>query len=175
MADALNDMIDAIRANHCHGLEWLCGSRDEIAIADTAEAWLFVGFTPTDASAWWRAGAFCPDAAAELRDLDLTPYECGADYGVVSIAYAVSNGDLAAADAAGDKYCECGLITAEVCGTRLDENRVDLEWIPPHLRSSHEAADNRGIYPHNGAQRLTVTDGCAENLLDDWTYVVGSQ
>lgn len=72
--------------------------------------------------------------------------------------------------------CACGQIDGENCPAVVRaDNRVVIEWMPPHLRSSHEAAGNRGVYPHNGAERLTVTDLCAGRLLGDWTHVVEGQ
>lgn len=61
--------------------------------------------------------------------------------------------------------CACGEATGEACnwsGPRADT--VVIEWMPEHLRASHEAAGNRGVYPHNGALRLRVHPDCAEML-----------
>ena len=33
-----------------------------------------------------------------------------------------------------------------------------------HLRASHEAAGNWGVYPYNGAERLRCCPACAEML-----------
>jgi hypothetical protein len=49
---------------------------------------------------------------------------------------------------------------------------VLVEHMPESLRASHEAAGNRGVYPHNGALRLRVSQGCADDVADDWTREV---
>jgi hypothetical protein len=72
---------------------------------------------------------------------------------------------------AGTTTCECGAITGARCAADLDDDAVTIEWMPPYLRSSHEAAGNRGVWPHNGAQRLRVTPECADDAIEadtDW-------
>ena len=50
---------------------------------------------------------------------------------------------------------------------------VVLETMPEHLRASHEAARNRGEYPHNGAQRVIMDRANAKSWDDgDWTVIV---
>ena len=61
--------------------------------------------------------------------------------------------------------CECGEVTGVRCewsGPR--EQTVVVEWMPEHLRASHEAAGNGGVYPHNGAERLRVYADCADHI-----------
>lgn len=71
--------------------------------------------------------------------------------------------------------CECGDVTGERCqwsGPAADT--VIVEYMPQHLRSSHTAAGNTGIYPANGAHRIRVERSCADLICDDdWTTVVG--
>jgi hypothetical protein len=38
--------------------------------------------------------------------------------------------------------------------------------MPEHLRSSHVAARNHGVYPHNGAIRLRVERSCADRMAE---------
>lgn len=64
--------------------------------------------------------------------------------------------------------CESGTATGEPCtwtGKACD--LVIVEWMPEHLRASHEAAGNWGEYPYNGAQRLRCCPACAEMLQAD--------
>lgn len=65
--------------------------------------------------------------------------------------------------------CECG----EATGVRCDGvGAVTVEWMPVWLRAEHVEARNRGVYPHNGALRLFVTQTCAEMLAADGAEVV---
>jgi len=53
-----------------------------------------------------------------------------------------------------------------------------IEYMPAHLRASHTAARNHGIYPHNGADRVWVEGGAPEvidHLDTDWASIVSSQ
>lgn len=69
--------------------------------------------------------------------------------------------------------CECGRITGVACAwSGPAEATVILEWMPPYLRTSHEATGNRGVYPHNGAERWPLEKTCAMALVDDWTHIV---
>lgn len=53
------------------------------------------------------------------------------------------------------------------------EELVVVESMPPCIRSSHTAAGNCGIYPHNGAERVVMDRECAEHIIDDdWTFIV---
>lgn len=73
----------------------------------------------------------------------------------------------------GDVRCACGTITGVACEwSGAESETVNVEWMPEHLRASHEAAGNRGSYPHNGSQHLTLNRECAESLADDWTEIV---
>lgn len=65
--------------------------------------------------------------------------------------------------------CECGQATGERCAWEGPVSEtVVIEWMPPHLRASHEAAGNSGSYPHNGAMRLRVErETCAPMLSED--------
>jgi hypothetical protein len=57
-----------------------------------------------------------------------------------------------------------------------DGETVVLEWMPEQYRSSHEAAGNRGVWPHNGAMRLICEKSCAERIVEadpEWAEVVG--
>jgi hypothetical protein len=50
-----------------------------------------------------------------------------------------------------------------------------IEYMPVHLRASHLAAGNAGIYPHNGAKRVWVTGDCrpaVDHLDERWASVV---
>ncbi len=70
--------------------------------------------------------------------------------------------------------CECGEVTGQSCDWSGDKkDTVLVEHMPEQHRSSHEAAGNRGMYPHNGAMRIRVYYGCADAICDgDWTTVV---
>ena len=63
-------------------------------------------------------------------------------------------------------HCQCGKITGVACtwyGPTIE--MVVLEWMPHHLRASHAAAKNSGVYPTNGAERIAVERSCAEALM----------
>lgn len=61
--------------------------------------------------------------------------------------------------------CESGTATGEPCvWTGEADELTTVEWMPEHLRASHEAAGNWGEYPHNGAERLRCCPACAEML-----------
>jgi hypothetical protein len=63
--------------------------------------------------------------------------------------------------------CQCGEIYGERCAwTGPRHETVTVEVMPLYLRASHEAAGNRGVYPHNGALRLRVERSCGERLLE---------
>lgn len=54
-----------------------------------------------------------------------------------------------------------------------------IEYMPLHLRESHRAARNSGVYPHNGAVRVWVEGDlsiCEADYLDtEWASVVRTQ
>jgi hypothetical protein len=61
--------------------------------------------------------------------------------------------------------CQCG----EADGNGKCAYRgplVTVEYMPMWLRASHEAAGNRGEWPHNGALRLDVAPDCAARISD---------
>jgi hypothetical protein len=72
-----------------------------------------------------------------------------------------------------DVHCECGQWSGERCSwTGPASATTIVEFVPEHLRSSHIAARNRGIYPHNGAIRLRVERSCADRMAEhDNTWV----
>ncbi len=53
---------------------------------------------------------------------------------------------------------------------------VTIETMPEHLRASHRAAGNWGVYPHNGAERREIEESEAENEIaadpDGYAHVV---
>lgn len=52
---------------------------------------------------------------------------------------------------------------------------VAIEYMPEHLRASHEAAGNAGIYPHNGAVRYACSQALADDMVEtfgDWCRIV---
>ena len=72
--------------------------------------------------------------------------------------------------------CECGHWSGERCAwTGPKEETVIVEWMPEHLRASHTAANNRGVYPHNGAERIRVERSCADRMVEhdgDWCRII---
>lgn len=72
--------------------------------------------------------------------------------------------------------CECGSVTGQECewsGPKSETVRVEL--MPEHLRASHEAAGNCGVWPGNGAERLRISRDCLEALLEsegEWLEVI---
>lgn len=71
--------------------------------------------------------------------------------------------------------CQCGQATGVGCawsGPRSET--VVVEWMPEHLRASHTAARNAGVYPANGAIRIRCERACAESLVEsdpDWAEI----
>lgn len=48
-----------------------------------------------------------------------------------------------------------------------------IEYMPAHLRASHDAAGNSGVYPHNGAERAYVDGLILSSLLHPrWARIV---
>lgn len=48
-----------------------------------------------------------------------------------------------------------------------------IEYMPLHLRGSHIAAGNSGVYPHNGAERIYVAGDIDTSGFDPrWTTVL---
>lgn len=104
-----------------------------------------------------RCGCYSDDAIREwLRDADA---------------------EAAAADAADDARppdCACGEFWTVRCEMH-EPATVTVEYMPVHLRASHEEAHNRGTYPANGARRIRVTRRCADAMLEsdpDWVREV---
>lgn len=58
-------------------------------------------------------------------------------------------------------------------------NSVVVETMPDHLRGSHRAARNWGVYPHNGAERIAVSRDEAEEIVandpDGYARIVESE
>lgn len=76
-------------------------------------------------------------------------------------------------------HCECGRCDGgERClwdGPLA--GMVVVEYMPAYLRSSHQAAGNKGIWPHNGAIRVAVERSCADRIVseesnDGWARIV---
>lgn len=70
--------------------------------------------------------------------------------------------------------CDSGQATGEACQWSGDASELTtIEYMPEYLRASHEAAGGVGLYPHNGAIRISVCPACAETLVDgDWCVEV---
>lgn len=72
--------------------------------------------------------------------------------------------------------CQCGRFVGTECDADLREcGSVTLEVMPRDMRASHEASGNAGSWPHNGALRLTVTPGHAQDVIEEengWARVV---
>jgi hypothetical protein len=62
-------------------------------------------------------------------------------------------------DSAGNELTE-GLTDTEIADLVL------IETMPAHLRASHRAARNFGVYPHNGAVRGWVSRDEASSIVD---------
>ena len=73
--------------------------------------------------------------------------------------------------------CQCGQWSGEPCQWFGPESEtVMVEFMPEHLRASHESAGNSGSYPHNGAVRVRVASSCAALMAKtdgQWCAVVG--
>ena len=76
-----------------------------------------------------------------------------------------------------DVPCQCGQWSGEPCQWSGSKNEtVVVEFMPEHLRASHEAAGNSGSYPGNGAVRVRVEASCAALMAKtdgQWCAVVG--
>lgn len=73
-------------------------------------------------------------------------------------------------------HCQCGEITGVRCEwTGAASKTVTVHWMPVHLRASHIAAGNSGVYPWNGAEELELNTECAERIKTDdpdWTELL---
>jgi len=74
--------------------------------------------------------------------------------------------------------CQCGLATGEQClWIGPIEETVVVEFMPEAFRQSHQAANNKGRWPANGAIRFRAEQSCAETLVDDhggeWVEILG--
>lgn len=57
--------------------------------------------------------------------------------------------------------------------TTTTTTTVLIETMPAHLRASHRAARNWGVYPHNGAERRRVPLEEAEEICDpEYDHIV---
>lgn len=72
--------------------------------------------------------------------------------------------------------CNCGEWSGERCAwTGPREQTVLVEFMPEFLRESHEAARNRGVWPHNGAVQIRVEKSCAKHMIKhdgEWCQIV---
>lgn len=86
--------------------------------------------------------------------------------------------EMVEALAAGHVACECGEWSGERCEWSGPESEtVVVEWMPEHLRASHESAGNSGVYPHNGARLIRCERSCAARIVSDapeWARIVES-
>ena len=73
--------------------------------------------------------------------------------------------------------CQCGQWSGEPCQWSGPKSKtMVVEFMPEHLRASHEAAGNSGSYPGNGAVRVRVEASCAALMAKtdgQWCAVVG--
>lgn len=72
--------------------------------------------------------------------------------------------------------CECGNWSGEQCTWAGPASEtVMIEFMPESLRESHRAAGNSGRYPNNGAERITVSRSCAEQIVrsdGEWASIL---
>lgn len=72
-------------------------------------------------------------------------------------------------------HCACGEWSGERCAWEGPRDQtVVVEFMPAHLRASHEAAGNRGVHPANGSRQIRVERSCAESMVEsdgDWCEV----
>lgn len=69
--------------------------------------------------------------------------------------------------------CACGGWSGIPCDERGFRDAVNVEFMPEHLRASHEAAGSRGQYPYNGAERILCAPICAKKILStdgEWAH-----
>ena len=172
-----------------------------------AQGWIDAGLTPAQASAYIEAGCWDADAVAALIAVGVTPEHLGDedvlarvvvarggnpdadDYDVAayvtdgSLAYAVSNADLSAAQIAAalaptepTVRCACGEWSGELCQwSGPESSTVLVEYMPEQHRASHDEARNRGAYQANGARRVRVERSCADGMVEHdgkWCEIV---
>lgn len=96
---AIREMAGVIRATQ-GAVDFIAGGNSYVE--EIAAEWVAAGFTTQSASAWWQAGAFSAERAAEMRDDGLTPEQVShADCPKLegySWAYARCNGDCSRQD-----------------------------------------------------------------------------
>lgn len=62
--------------------------------------------------------------------------------------------------------CECGEWSGEPCRWHGPASETTtVEFMPANLRNSHQACGNAGVWPHNGALRITVSKECAADMI----------
>jgi hypothetical protein len=67
--------------------------------------------------------------------------------------------------------CSCGEFTGEDCGKVIGETGcTSLIFMPAYLVASHVAAGNWGSYPHNGSQKILISQECADYILHTDVY-----
>lgn len=68
--------------------------------------------------------------------------------------------------------CQCGEWSGEACDwSGAEDDTVVVEFMPASLRAAHTEANNAGLWPHNGAQRIRVSQACADRMTEqdpDW-------
>lgn len=52
----------------------------------------------------------------------------------------------------------------------IQMDNVTIEEMPEYLCESHKAAGNWGVYPHNGAERRTVSKDEAQEIIENDPY-----
>lgn len=77
---------------------------------------------------------------------------------------------LAASKVEAVSQCEDRLSDGRIVVHRCAIDAVVVEIMPEYLRESHEAARNRGRYPHNGSERAIVDRSSV--VEDEWERIV---
>lgn len=73
--------------------------------------------------------------------------------------------------------CECHMAHSDgPCYSIIPAGQTNvIEYTPEHLRASHTAARNTGVYPYNGNLRIRCHPVCAESILEsdpEWSWRV---
>lgn len=107
-----------------------------------------------------EAEAVAAEMQSEVGEYDLDP----------STTYSVDGDDRI--------RCQCGEAehTHRCDAMMLPSEAVVVEYMPLQHRSSHVAAGNSGVWPHNGSTRLQVAPGHESEVLEmgegEWSWVV---
>ena len=158
--ERINLSVRPFHVSH-HTITELC---EAMHAAGRSELVHYAGASYRDEVAWrmclaWQATPLESEAALKARVLGI-PVTRGTNTKDAALERVVMEH--------APSVCQCGRWSGVPCSSTGAYALV--EYMPLPWRAQHAAAGNRGMYPHNGAQRLQVTSTCAERMIDEDAY-----